>query len=70
MKMRVKTLKKTLDNDEELQAQCLLEVSENEQWQEVVPLHQFRNRVAQQAATLKAAHKRDSEDIRQSCRSW
>ena len=36
MKMRVKNIQETRDNDEERQAWCLLTESENEQLQEVI----------------------------------
>ena len=36
MKMTVKNIEESAGNEEDLQAWCLLEESENEQWQEVI----------------------------------
>ena len=65
MKMPVKNIEESADNEEDLQAWCLLEESENEQWQDVITRNKRRLKKANQASLLSVviSHKSSSKKI-------
>ena len=61
MKMTVKTLKEATDSEEDLQAWCLLEDNEHEQWQELISRSDKQKvKKANQASLLRAENSKNS----------